>query len=359
MNDREESRQYLHLPLRIFFTSLVCFCFQTALGEVRGRDMVRSHLAADSQTIDVVKVHRQRSFRKTVPAGNYSGITSLGADRYAVVDDKAPDDGFAIFRIDIDTVSGKILDVVHEGYRSSGTSGRDMEAVAFFPPAGTVFVSGERDNSIMEYALDGRHTGRILSLPSDFASATQAYGLESLTYSAVTHRFWTTTESTLRQDGPQASATNGVRNRLRLQSFDDSLMPAEQYFYEMDKPEAHAEARLYAMGVSELCALDDGRLIVLEREFFVPKRLIGAWVRCKLFVVNPQSVHPGTTLDKVELVKFKTRLNLFNYGLANYEGLCVGPRLSDGSVVLIMVSDSQNRYRGVLKDRFRSIVIRP
>lgn len=359
MNDREESRPYQHIPLRTIFTSLVCICLQTVLGEVKSGDTLRSYLTADSQTIEIVKVHRQRSFRRTVPAGNYSGITSLGANRYAVVDDKAPDDGFAVFRIDIDTVSGKIRDVVHEGYRSSGTSGRDMEAVAFFPPAGTVFVSGERDNRIMEHAIDGRHTGRILSLPSDFVSATQTYGLESLTYNAVTHRFWTTTESTLSQDGLQASATNGVRNRLRLQSFDDSLMPAEQYFYEMDKPEAHTEACHYAMGVSELCALDDGRLIVLEREFFVPKRLIGSWVRCKLFVVNPQSVQQGTTLDKVELVKFKTRLNLFNYGLANYEGLCVGPRLSDGRVVLIMVSDSQNRYRGVLKDRFRTIVIRP
>ena len=31
-------------------------------------------------------VNRQRHFPKTIPAGNYSGITWMGGDRYAVVD---------------------------------------------------------------------------------------------------------------------------------------------------------------------------------------------------------------------------------------------------------------------------------
>ena len=49
-----------------------------------------------------VKQLRQRSFQKSVPAGNYSGITWLGDDRYAVVSDKSSTDGFFVFRIDID-----------------------------------------------------------------------------------------------------------------------------------------------------------------------------------------------------------------------------------------------------------------
>ena len=44
----------------------------------------------------------------------------------------------------------------------------------------------------------------------------------------------------------------------------------------------------YAMGVSELCALDDGSLLVLEREFRVPKKLIGASVEQKLYRVVPK-----------------------------------------------------------------------
>ena len=57
-------------------------------------------------------------------------------------------------------------------------------------------------------------------------------------------------------------------------------------------------------------------------------------------------------------MEFKTRLSLFCYRLANYEGMCLGPRLKDGSRVLLLVSDSQNQYGGVLKDYFRTVVIR-
>ena len=36
-----------------------------------------------------VRVNKQHKFPKTVPAGNYSGITWLGGDRYAVANDKS------------------------------------------------------------------------------------------------------------------------------------------------------------------------------------------------------------------------------------------------------------------------------
>lgn len=53
-----------------------------------------------------------------------------------------------------------------------------------------------------------------------------------------------------------------------------------------------------------------------------------------------------------------TRLTLLDWSVANYEGMCFGPKLVDGSRVLILVSDSQDNYGGVLKDWFRTIIIR-
>ncbi len=324
-------------------------------------------------------VNPQQRFHKSIPPGNYSGITYLGSNRYALVSDKAAEDGFYIFRIDIDSVSGKITNVVNEGYRSAGVPNRDMEGIAWFPLAGTVFVSGEKDNAVYEYSLDGRRTGRRLSIPSAFASATGNNGLESLTYNAATHRFWTTTESTLSADGPQANPSNPVRNRLRLQSFDDRLQPAEQYLYEMDEPVVRKPARHYAMGVSELCALDDGRLLVLEREFFSSSSAVIPYanVSCKLYMVNPSAAQqpeqmpapqlqsdlmntsqPDQVLEKELVAEFRTKLNLLRQNLANYEGMCLGPKLADGSRLLIMVSDSQNRYKGLLRDWFRTVVVR-
>ena len=49
--------------------------------------------------------HKQRHFKKSVPAGNYSGITWLGGARYAVADDKSPMAGFHLMRIQIDSRS--------------------------------------------------------------------------------------------------------------------------------------------------------------------------------------------------------------------------------------------------------------
>ena len=99
------------------------------------------------------RANRQQRFHKSVPPGNYSGITYLGSNRYALVSDKAEEDGFYVFRIDVDSLSGKILNVVNEGYRSAGLPNRDMEAIAWFPVAGTLFISGEKHNEIYELSL--------------------------------------------------------------------------------------------------------------------------------------------------------------------------------------------------------------
>lgn len=305
----------------------------------------------------VVKVNKQQSFTSSIPAGDYSGIAYLGDDLYAVVSDKSSKDGFFVFRITIDSVSGKIISVENKGFRSADAPNRDQEGVAFFPSRGTVFVSGESDNRIREYTIEGKYTGRELAIPDIYKTATTNYGFESLTYNVTTHRFWTTTESTLPIDGTQASSTNSVCNRLRLQRFNDDLQPNGQYYYEMDKPVAKRQAANYAMGVSELCATDDSCVIVLEREFYVSKKKFGSFVNCKLYEVRPDTSVVGTLLPKHLLVEFRTKLILTNFGLANYEGMCVGPRLVDGKRVLLLVSDSQGRYGGVLKDWFKTIVL--
>lgn len=194
------------------------------------------------------------------------------------------------------------------------------------------------------------------------------YGFESLAYDEQSHLFWTISESTLYVDGRQANSLNGVANRLRLLSFDESLKPKSQYAYLMDSPTAHKKSSEYAMGVSELLSLGDGRLLVLEREFYVPKTKVGAFVLCKLYETEPSddySMPVGDTikgdvtfLPKRLIHSFVTKLKLFDNSIANYEGMCLGPTLTDGSKTIILVSDSQNQYAGVLKDWFKTIVVK-
>lgn len=329
---------------------------------------VMSPVAVPAQT-EVVKECPQKSFPNNIPAGNYSGITHISGNEYAVVSDKSETDGFFIFNIDVDSVSGEITDVKNLGFYGDNMNNSDCEAIVYVPSASTFFISREADNVIAEYTSEGKATGRKMNVPQIYNDGIAGnYGFESLAYDEQYHLFWTINESTLNGDGERANSVNGVSNILRLQSFDDDLQPKQQFFYKMDAPISNSESSNYAMGVSEITALGDGRLLVLEREFFVPKAKLGAFVQCKLYEVKPEdsmAVANGNEitddaifLPKRQVCSFITRLGLFNRSLANYEGMCLGPRLSDGSIVLILVSDSQNQYAGILKDWFKTFVIR-
>lgn len=316
----------------------------------------------DAQVVE----HKQHSFPDDIPAGGYSGITWLGDSLYAVVSDNTDREGFFLFNIHLDSI-GDIVSAKCLGFKGNDESGRDNEDIVWCKPTNTFFVTRECDNQVVELSMDGKPTGRKLAFPKVFEGASSAYGLEALAYDASTHRFWTTSESTLECDGERATATNGVQNVLRLQAFNDSLMPVEQYWYLMDAPECEAEQQPqhFAMGVSALAALDDGRLLVLEREFAVPEAKLGAFVNCKIYEVRPQQTCLSSSekpkkedfLPKTLVAEWMTAIGLLDFSIANYEGMCLGEKLPDGGQVVILIADSQNQYAGILADWLKTIVI--
>lgn len=338
-------------------------------------------LAATAQTAAELKQVSLAKWR--IGSGQYSGIAPMGQNRYAVVSDKEPADGFFIFRIDQSAVTGDVAGVYLEGFMGNprpsvdakGICTRDCEGVAYFPPAQTVFISGEGDQQILEYAANGHPTGRGLHVPPIFAvgKIVPNYGFESLSYDAATHRFWTTTESTLPADGQAAGPLHpGVQNLLRLQAFDDSLQPVAQYAYRMDRGRTEKFGKIYVMGVPELTALPDGRLLVLEREANVTAGGLGSEVRCKLFIVNPAQGHQidssvslpqldaNQFLVKKLLAEWKTSVQPFKITFANYEAMCLGRTLPDGRRTLLLLCDSQGGYRKgpfSLKDYIKVIVL--
>ena len=309
--------------------------------------------------------HDQVKFPDSIPAGGYSGITWLGGDDYAVVTDNAATDGYFLFRIKLDSI-GRISSAANLGFKGGEGGASDCEDVAWVPQLGTLFVTGEKDKQIRELSFEGKATGRKLPLPEAFKGTSSAYGIEALSYNAVTHRFWTTSESTLACDGVRANATNGVANNLRLISFDDDLKPVRQYHYVMDVPTAEVQPQNYAIGVSAITALDDGRLLVLEREFAVLESKIGSYVNCKIYIVNPKdgqcsdfsdNILNVKPLEKTLLAEWMTAIGLLDFSIANYEGMCLGPRLQDGGQVIVLVADSQNQYGGILSDWLKTFVI--
>jgi hypothetical protein len=289
-----------------------------------------------------VSAQRQQHFRKQLPAGNYSSICAIGNDCFALVDDKAPTDGFRIVRILFDADRQRISSLEDLGYRSSGLPNRDMEGICYRPSTQTLFISGEADNEVYEYTLDGQRTGRRLEMPTDIKRASHNYGLEALTYDARRHLFYAMTERPL--PGEQV---------VRLMVFGDDLRLNHVYLYEPDAP----ISRKHVYGVSALCALSDGRLLVMERQIRVPKLKVGAKTLTRIYEVESiqqdstkqQAPTKGQDLLKKKLVtEFRTRLTITSRIFANFEGFCqVSPSL------LLLIADSQNQYKGVLRDWFR------
>lgn len=292
-----------------------------------------------------------------IASGNYSAITPIEENVYAIVDDKDPVDGYRLLTLRLEGHKGKVVSaelIEPEGMRQRRATGagsiRDCEGACFFPGAATVFVSGEANQDILEYDRQGIPTGRRLNVPECMGRDRIApnLGFEALTYNAVQHRFWTTTEGMLPADDVAGSPI-----RLRLLSFDDELQPAASYVYQMDEPVKADKRGIGVHGVPSMLALDNGKMLVLEREAYSPKRKLGAFVNHKIYVVDLSQESPvplSTSMTEVSeeqvvrkklLAEFKTRFNLFRRNLANYEGLCLGPRLDDGRQTLLLISDSQ------------------
>ena len=365
-------------------------------------------LLAGAQDWKVVRENPQKAFPKTVAAGNYSGIAHLHDDIYAVVSDKSDSALYFNFRIQVNPKTGELEQVENLGFteRTDGTlndgklwqgkeKGFDHEAIVKVSDS-TLVIASEGYCRLKEYPIlhtsaDAAKVGYQQNLwesrwpSSDFYPN---YNFESLAFDSVRHYLWTIPESTLRKDGQPATPQNGLANQLRLMRFDWGKIKenrkkeeySEQvsskkdsrymtpYAYQMDQPSTHKKADIYVMGVSELCALPDGQLLVLEREAFIPKIKIGAFCKCKLYLINPLNSDGFSMEEKFSadtpflkkrlLTEWKTGLSLSKRSFANYEGMCLGPKLEDGSQVVILLSDSQDQYAGVLKDWFKTIVIR-
>ena len=365
-------------------------------------------LLAGAQDWKVVRENSQKAFPKTVAAGNYSGIAHLHDDIYAVVSDKSDSALYFNFRIQVNPKTGELEQVENLGFteRTDGTlndgkpwlgqeKGFDHEAIVKVSDS-TLVIASEGYCRLKEYPVlpisaDAAKVGYPQNLwesrwpSSDFYPN---YNFESLAFDSVHQYLWTIPESTLRKDGQPATPQNGLANRLRLMRLDRGKMKEDSnkeeyseqvsskkdsrymatYAYQMDQPSTHKKADIYVMGVSELCALPDGQLLVLEREAFIPKIKIGAFCKCKLYQINPLNSEEFSMNEKFSsdtpflkkrlLTEWKTGLSISKRSFANYEGMCLGPKLEDGSQVVILLSDSQDQYAGVLKDWFKTIVIR-
>ena len=279
---------------------------------------------------------------KALPPGNYSGISYLGNDDYAVVSDKGSHAGFYVFHISL-TSNGEIRQVENKGFTVIPGANRDEEAVAYDPRTRHLYIGNEASSEIIDYDM---RAGKVVrtTVIDDYRRLSQANrSIESLTYDRQRDCLFTVNESPLIGD-------TGLS--LRLKQFTTDLKTEKEYAYRADEPLEPTDEpdNRHAYGVAELLALEDGTLLVLERELYIRPLRLNSWVMNKVFRVRPGSP------KKQFVTGWRTWLRLVDNDFANYEGMCEGPRLSDGRHVVVLCADSQDRYKGVLKDYFRTIV---
>lgn len=221
----------------------------------------------------------------------------------------------------------------------------DVEGIARDPLRGTLWVADEERRSVTEHdAATGKRLA-TLALPKRLAQTHRTYGFESLALSPDGLHLWLANEEALLCDGPVATPDHGTTVRLTRFSRADGQTPwklSGQWAYTTDAIGGTAPLDSCRSGLADLCALEDGTLLALEREYsFKPLPLF----RCRLYAVDLAGATDVRDRDSLapDAPAFtpvkKTLLYDANTLLANYEGIAADPVQKDGSRRLLLVSD--------------------
>ena len=259
-----------------------------------------------------------------------SDITRIDGDLYYCVDDR----GGMLHEVEI-RLAADGSDGTFTVRRSVKLDGRvDLEGCAYDPLTHWVWVSDEYDSSIRAY---DPKTGRMVAkaaVPDIYVKhARKNRSLEALAITPDGLRMYAANEDTLDCDGAPAGKEDG--GVVRIQEFAradsaDLWRPSRQFRYATDTVEGDEYKGVAFSGVSALCALGDGRLLVLEREVSRKKMSLLPTLRGRLYEIDVSSASKTATKSLVwgESTMF-----------ANYEGICRGPTLADGTDTLVLVSD--------------------
>ena len=295
-----------------------------------------------------------------------SGITWAGGNTfYAVNDNNATN---KLYKLTIPLSSnGQIAScTVESSVTLAGSS--DLEGCAYDPATGNVWVSMEGPNaSIREYDPQTGALLRTAPLPTIIQNNMRDnFKLEALTISGDGLTMWTANEEALTCDGNISKKPRSTGGTIvRLQKFTrtsvrDNWTASAQYAYKTyGLNYSYGYKNSQRSGVAGLCALPNGQLLVLEREFSgtddnsnLDSIFVGTSCSFTMAIVladysnaSDVSTLPSlaqatyTPVSKTSLCNDSGSNTGSNTGFANYEGICLGPRNSDGSVSLLLISD--------------------
>ncbi len=296
----------------------------------------------------------------TNKAEQLSGITYVGGDSYYAVDDV--DDKMYPIAIHINRATGAITrDDIEIGVGISLADSDDLEGCAFDPASGNVWVSQETYARIREFDPATGALLRTAPVPAIMRKyhnlSGDTYSLEALTISGDGLTMWTCNEEALTCDGELSAKDTGSVVRLTKftrESVYGNWTVSLQWAYLTDKIGTNAwyynGKKKGRSGVASLVALPDGNLLVLERDLWGDNSWDSTFYN-RIYLVDGTGVGGGVPTNVLDMPSLRDatykrakKTSIFNQhvGWVNYEGMCLGPRLDDGSVVLVLVSDGGN-----------------
>lgn len=294
-------------------------------------------------------------------ADSMGGIAWVSNNVYWTVTDEKFKPVVWEIELPIDAVTGK-LGPCQMRILCRPQGGIDIEGIARDPLDGSIWLADEKERSIRRYdPLTGDRLPGCVQLPAIMMQSVKDLGLESLTIGRDGLSMWTCAEETLVPDGSISTRRQGATvrlTRLTRPAATAPWRPVGQWAYRTDpiagKPWYSKKGEDMARsGVSELCLLEDGTLLVLEREF---SKVLVPRIRCRIYETDFASateVMDRPSLKAAPEVKaVGKRLLCETTGFAMYEGMCVGPKLADGSYALLLVSDGDEQaFRNILSVR--------
>ena len=298
---------------------------------------------AASRALTVTKVSQ---VLRPTGAEQISGVTYAGGNLFYAVDDN--DGKLYPLTLDINRSNGSLASsgiTIGAGVTMSG--GNDMEGCAFDPASGKVWISQETSALIREFDPATGALIRSAPVPAIQKQYVGNYSLEALTIAGDGKTMWTANEEALKVDGPLA--TNTVGSVVRLTKFTraavrDNWTPAGEWAY-VTQPIGSVKDSHTRSGVSGLCALPDGTLLVLERRCYSPEGFFPDF-NIRLYQVNFAGATDVSAISALKDATYTktTKSLLWQYtnttDMPNYEGICLGPRLNDGSCALVLISDA-------------------
>jgi hypothetical protein len=293
---------------------------------------------------DVAADQRRRQFK----VEGLSGTTYAGGDAFFAVMDNSN----KVVRLTIKFNDDGSIKAATYGSAITLSEGHDNEGIAYLASSKTVLISNEDEPAVREFRTDGSivsalPTPRVFRAPNLRGN----FGFESL--AANDAEFWTANEEALASDGALSNLKHGsVVRLLRYRQQNGRFEPSAQFAYVTDPiHRAHSDAddSMSRSGVSDLVLLPDGSLAALERSFALlgPSNLLSDF-RNRIYLVDCAGATDvsagafagGLLGKKYEPVKKRLIFDHTGTTIGNLEGLCVGPKLANGSYAMVGVVDN-------------------